>query len=121
MNAAELVENRTLESDTVLFERSDIAGAYSLRVVRATSGMVWIIAADFVAKGEGTPYTLVGLHPGQLRQLADALAPFRTPEPKTYHTDNFCHVCGSKTVENKPVNNAPTFLAPRHAAFAEEE
>jgi hypothetical protein len=64
-----------------------------------------------------------------VRHLADALAPYQTQrvandlvaEPVVYQADRFCHTCGTRTVENKPRNDAPTFLAPRHGVYAGEK
>jgi hypothetical protein len=60
----------------------------------------------------------------ELRELADSLAPYRsqaTANDLVYAADTFCHTCGTKTVENKPRNDAPTFMAPRHGVYAGEK
>ena len=55
-------------------------------------------------------YDMMVLTPSEVRRLADMLAPYRT-QP----------VANDLVAENKPRNDSPTFMAPRHGAYAGEE
>jgi hypothetical protein len=97
---------------------SSLAPDRDIELVVSAPGNLWIEAKDRVGGGKA----LILITATELRVLADALAPYQTPrvandlvaEPVVHQADRFCHTCGTKTFENKPRNDAPTFLAPRH-------
>jgi hypothetical protein len=106
---------KLIEGDTRLFDTTNSRG-FQLVVDVSRHGVGWIEIGSTV---EGSVFCLTGT---ELRQLADALSPYQTQrvandlvaEPVVHQADRFCHTCGTKTFENKPRNDAPTFLAPRH-------
>lgn len=98
----------TTDGEKVQFQSYDADGsgfALSFRDRDDNLPLAWLYAFDSDTCSE---LLTVLVLPSELRRLANVLAPLAD---KPHATDRFCHTCGAKTVENKPVNNAPTFLA----------
>lgn len=94
-----------VDGDRIVFEQVKQVDGVRLVVTRWKTG--WLSTVDDDPLKTAKACNLSYISADALRELADALAPYRTPEQVNY-TDVFCHTCGSKTKENRPMNSGPS-------------